>query len=421
MHERIHKKAQASQEHDSQGSLRRRQETEDPSQIRVRSLLKLQRQYGNRFVQRVMAQPPIRTKLEVSRPGDVHEQEADRVAEAVMRMPAPALAEGTSVSGRSQKPRIHRFCSECEDKLGRKSMDAEEDDMLRTKEIFGRTPEVTPNLEAGIDALQGAGQPLPESSRAFFEPRFGADFSQVRVHTDSRAAGLARAVNARAFTVGQDVAFGAGQYSPTTTEGKKLLAHELTHTIQQNERFISNDLIEDAFPRQQVIHRAVTVDDCNTTQETVIRDSHARAMEMVQNAIDKLGRYDGTDPPEVYSALNTHFHGTGTFLAGWIRANYRLLKGMSGSPQYECESVQVGTRRGWSMWCVPFSDIELYPDWFADSDIDMRARTMIHEWVHRYGCNFDLGYFGSEGYGGHSTARSLLNADPWAWFCVDVR
>jgi hypothetical protein len=73
---------------------------------------------------------------------------------------------------------------------------------------------------------------LPDAVRSFFEPRFGQDFSKVRVHTDSRAARSARDLNARAFTLGRDIVMGAGQYSPGTSEGKRLLAHELTHVIQ---------------------------------------------------------------------------------------------------------------------------------------------------------------------------------------------
>src|SRR5881398_1945464 len=79
------------------------------------------------------------------------------------------------------------------------------------------------------DVLNSSGQPLDEGTRAFMEPRFGHDFSQVRVHTDERAAESAEAVNALAYTAGQDVVFGGGQYEPGTNEGKKLLAHELTH------------------------------------------------------------------------------------------------------------------------------------------------------------------------------------------------
>jgi hypothetical protein len=83
------------------------------------------------------------------------------------------------------------------------------------------------------DVLRSPGQPLDAGTRAFMEPRFGHDFSKVRVHADSGAAESARAVNARAYAVGPDVVFGAGGYQPETTAGKSLLAHELTHVVQQ--------------------------------------------------------------------------------------------------------------------------------------------------------------------------------------------
>jgi len=89
------------------------------------------------------------------------------------------------------------------------------------KEASGSTPEVTPEFESHINATRG--QPLPESVRNFYEPRFGHNFSQVRVHTDAKAAESARAVNARAFTVGQDVVFGIRQYVPETILGSVLL------------------------------------------------------------------------------------------------------------------------------------------------------------------------------------------------------
>ncbi len=83
------------------------------------------------------------------------------------------------------------------------------------------------------DVLRSPGQPLDAATRAFMEPNFGRDFSQVRVHTDAKAAESARAVNALAYTVGKDVVFGAGQYALGTAAGKRLLAHELTHVVQQ--------------------------------------------------------------------------------------------------------------------------------------------------------------------------------------------
>ena len=86
------------------------------------------------------------------------------------------------------------------------------------------------------DVLRSPGQPLDADTRAFMEPRFGHDFSKVRVHADMKAAESARAVNAQAYTVGRDVVFGAGQYAPATTSGRQLLAHELTHALQQGQR-----------------------------------------------------------------------------------------------------------------------------------------------------------------------------------------
>lgn len=83
------------------------------------------------------------------------------------------------------------------------------------------------------DALRSPGQPLDANTRAFMEPRFGHDFGHVRVHTEATAADSARAVHARAYTVGKDVVFGSGEYAPQTTGGQRLLAHELTHVVQQ--------------------------------------------------------------------------------------------------------------------------------------------------------------------------------------------
>jgi len=88
-------------------------------------------------------------------------------------------------------------------------------------------------VQRQIESLRGGGTPLPNQIRALFEPRFGCDFSHVRVHTDLQAAKTAQALNAAAFTVGRDVMFGAGQYAPETSEGRRLLAHELTHVVQQ--------------------------------------------------------------------------------------------------------------------------------------------------------------------------------------------
>lgn len=109
----------------------------------------------------------------------------------------------------------------------------EEEEPLQTKGASGEIPKVNPGLETRINASRGSGQPLSKSVCSFFETRFGHDFSQVRIHTDAPAAESTRMLKARAFTIGRDVVFGAGQYAPETIRGKRLLAHELTHVVQQ--------------------------------------------------------------------------------------------------------------------------------------------------------------------------------------------
>jgi hypothetical protein len=108
-----------------------------------------------------------------------------------------------------------------------------EEELTQAKQASGQASHAGPNLEAQVRSLKGDGKPLPKSTRDFFEPRFGYDFSQVQVHTGDQAAKTARKLNARAFTVGRDVILGTRQYTLATDSGKRLMAHELTHVIQQ--------------------------------------------------------------------------------------------------------------------------------------------------------------------------------------------
>jgi hypothetical protein len=108
----------------------------------------------------------------------------------------------------------------------------EEEGTVQSKNNGGRSSDITPETEAKIMSQKGGGQPLSDSTRAFFEPRFGHDFSKVRVHKDHKADESAKSINAQAYTSGSDIVFSQGRYSPDTRSGKSLLAHELTHTIQ---------------------------------------------------------------------------------------------------------------------------------------------------------------------------------------------
>lgn len=274
-------------------------------------LLQLQRKLGNRAVTQF-----IQAKLTVGKPNDHYEQEADHVANTVMRMSDPVIqrqgedtkeemaqkqplvgaisplvqrqAEAkeepvqakslmggiTSIAQRQpqedkkEEPAHTLQRQAAEDKkeepaqmlqhqaeerkeesvqsLQRQAEDkkeepiqslqrqmTEEKEPAQAKEMASTTPQVSANVESNIRSMRGGGNALDDSTRGFFESRFGYDFGGVRVHTGTSASDAASSLNAQAFTVGRDIFFSSGRYEPQTSQGKWLLAHELTHTVQQ--------------------------------------------------------------------------------------------------------------------------------------------------------------------------------------------
>jgi hypothetical protein len=161
----------------------------------------------------------LQAKLAVNAPGDSYEQEADRVAEQVMHSTEPRLQRACACGG---------ACPKCETKLS-----GREDVGLQMKSVHARDTSEVAAPPIVHEVLASPGQPLDPATRAFMEPRFGHDFSRVRVHADQRAAQSADAVAAHAYTVGADVVFGAGRYAPQSGGGQRLLAHELAHVVQQ--------------------------------------------------------------------------------------------------------------------------------------------------------------------------------------------
>ena len=280
----------------------------DPRLARSADMLALQRSAGNRAVSRL-----IQTKLAVGPAGDRYEQEADRVAQQVMSMPAPAQKQSTvqrqgeeeeiqmkplaatitplvqrqedeeelqtkpiaqrapeeeeevqmkSLVQRQEdeeelqmKPLVQRQEDEEELQLKPLMQRQEDEEEIQTQPIVQRASEdekevpvqmkrqvqrlgeggfeVDGAFEQRLATSRGGGTPLPAPVRKFMEPRFGADFSNVRVHTGGESAQLNRSVSAQAFTVGKDIYLGAGKDDVTSSAGKELLAHELTHVVQQ--------------------------------------------------------------------------------------------------------------------------------------------------------------------------------------------
>ena len=223
---------------------------------------------------------PVQTKLTIGQPGDKYEQEADRIAEKVMRMPEPQVQRQMEDDDEVIRPKriaeqitplVQRQMDEDEETIQAKlvgnsilplvqrqmdeediiqpqrfslagqgvsqvqrQMDEEEETgLVQRKEMPGQASTVAPEVATRIQGLRGGGQPLSKETRDFFEPRFGYDFSRVQIHSDSKSTDK---LKASAYTVGTDIVFTPGLYNPNSTVGKYLLAHELVHVIQQESK-----------------------------------------------------------------------------------------------------------------------------------------------------------------------------------------
>ena len=254
------------------------------SQAPPHALQTLTAMAGNRSAQRVLAPLVIQPKLTIGAPDDVYEKEADAVAEQVMLAQTSLAATGASRSDddrsdphslaqqgarqrSAQRSPLHRIpIRTLQQTLGNRALrrllqqtlsapavpelsrkcalggESKEESAECSKKRHAPQRSSASADDAGLEAppivehvLASPGQPLAESARRELEPGFGHDFSAVRVHDDSQAADSAAAINALAYTVSNHIAFGTNQYAPGTRDGNRLLAHELTHTIQQTE------------------------------------------------------------------------------------------------------------------------------------------------------------------------------------------
>ncbi|ABI57088.1 eCIS core domain-containing protein [Alkalilimnicola ehrlichii MLHE-1] len=185
----------------------------------------------------VIGQAGLQPRLKLGARDDPLEREAERTAERVTRGPAPASDDptapgaGSPDAARRAPPATAPVASGAH---GAAPADApvplpEE----REEEAPGAADALPEPLARRIGHLQQGGRPLPEDLRAFMEPRFGQDFSAVRIHTDDEAARLSEAIHAHAFTLGEHIAFNRGAFRPDSRDGRRLIAHELTHVVQQ--------------------------------------------------------------------------------------------------------------------------------------------------------------------------------------------
>ncbi len=222
-------------------------------------------------MQHLLRSGVIQAKLAVSQPGDPEEQEADRTADRIMRSHASVGSAATSCSCGADE---EGMCEECRQKaagVSRKAADSSPPHASnRVLDTVKRSP----------------GHPLDAATRAFFEPRFGRDLSSVRIHSDAAAAASARSIQAHAYAAGDDLVFDTGRFAPETQEGRRLLAHELTHVLQQGSAI-------------DVVRRDAdggTSDPTAVAQPTVVDRVIAALQEPQENGV---GNYT-----EAYSILN---------------------------------------------------------------------------------------------------------------------
>ena len=203
----------------------------------------------------------IQPKLKIGQPNDKYEQEADAMADQVMRMQSNGGPMASSdMEEETLAPKIQTKCAACEEKekISTKplvqKMDAmeEEGDMINSKRIqrMGDQEDeihtkpmmmrkesgggvATQTLASKLNSTKGGGNPLPDATNQSMSQAFGTDFSHVRVHMNSDSEQMNEGIQARAFTHGSDVYFNKGEYQPESSDGKRLLAHELTHVVQQ--------------------------------------------------------------------------------------------------------------------------------------------------------------------------------------------
>ena len=224
----------------------------------------LQQTLDNQEIQRMVKSGLIQPKLRISQPNDPYEREADRVVDQIMRM-TDSHVEETTIQNNSDN-KIQRKCSSCQ--MNKKKKEEEKGLKISRKSVSTNSSNLETSDEVYNQIINtSGGDKLDRSTKDFMESRFGHDFSDVRIHDDSKSQQLARSVNARAFTTGNDVFLGQNE----SVKDKRLMAHELTHVVQQDSRV----LIQRNGPQEETEQPISHMDfDPETLSESSLRISN---------------------------------------------------------------------------------------------------------------------------------------------------
>lgn len=307
------------------------------------------------------------------------------------------------------------------------------------------------------EVLRSPGKPLDPQTRGFFEPLFGHDFSQVRVHTDAKASESARAVNALAYTFGRNVVFGASQYEPETIVGQRLLAHELIHVAQQGQRDHTmggkvrigeqqdayeleannsaeeivrmncsrNFRLQPPHPEYEPRIRLQPFRDCGDQRITGIPDANTRLDVARRMAIVIVGRAlgvirtitAGTASAAVRAVFTRHFGAPSATQIATIVSRYEFIqRRLPIDRWYICNTARACGGNDAYAWCPGGPYIHICPSFFTDPRIPGPA-TLIHEAAHIAGACSDV-FVGNAGY---PPANAQNNADSYALFAWDIR
>ena len=347
---------------------------------------------------------PLQRKLAINPPDDAYEREADRAAEAVTNTTTPQVQRACDCGG---------TCDECS-----------RVQTMHTGSDHAHEATAPPVVD---EVLHSPGEPLEPNTRAFMEDRFSHDFSDVRVHSDAKAAESAKSVNALAYTVGSDVVLGAGQHAPHTDSGRKLLAHELAHVVQQ-----SGGLGRKTLQRW-------AINKCNQAQSVYVEDAFAKSYDTLSKAARRLEQKPTTD--SVKAALWLAFRSDSDQTAQIVSSRISTLRDKIPSASVTCtdssKDDECKTDTGFhSRRAEDYGMIYLCMPAFSNATAVEQSNTLTHEAAHKYLGVRDTGYFAKDcvetarvkskegnpetekdsGTAGDNPSTRLNNADAYACF-----
>ena len=296
---------------------------------------------------------------------------------------------------------------------------------VQAKRAQGPEQPVAPDVAEGIDRLEGGGRPLPGSERAFFEPRFGRDLSAIRVHADARAASMASAVDALAFTSGRHIVLGAEAARRGLPAERGLLAHELVHSLQQGEGGAAQRRIQRFTAHQCRASGCTPPARCD-----IVQADFTRAEGYLQDAVTAMQ----ATPPSAFTmqAIDWYFHRTGETASGDIQRRLALIRShmlvLDVGGDFLCDSSNICSgrtlayvRTGTPVETVDYKPVNLCNKHFGSS-ARSRAETLIHEVAHLIGMSIstDDVYEHSMRFRSLTEANALLNADSYALFASAI-